>query len=83
MSTPTQPTRHLCGPKPAKYVPASHQNTDGILARWNWQRNSENAANYLTDFDMPEPLPAPPVDGDEYQREQINEHAGRKIPRNW
>lgn len=43
-----EPTRHLHGQhkgtEPHKYVPASHQSRDGILAQW--MRSRDNQLNY-------------------------------------
>jgi hypothetical protein len=62
MSTPTQPTRHLCGPKPAKYVPA-HRTDIGrtfevhrrlIAMQLAWQRSENNPACYPDDSECNE-----------------------------
>lgn len=42
-----EPTKSLL--KNGPYVPAHRTATDGVLARWLWERSSENPANYPQD----------------------------------
>lgn len=57
--TKTEPSIHLYEGRP--YVTSDQQRTNGILAKWLWERSSDNPANY-------------PINGKEYERDQIAEH---------
>lgn len=55
--TAAMPTKLLFNPdKSARlaYVPASHQDKYGVLARWLWERGPDNPANYPSDDDCNE-----------------------------
>ncbi len=59
--TKTEPSIHLYAGRP--YVPSHEQKSNGILSRWLWERSCENPANY-------------PDYAEQYERDQIAEHAG-------
>lgn len=40
------PTKSLAEPNELDYVPAIWQQERGILARWSWERSSDNPSNY-------------------------------------
>lgn len=46
----TDPSKHLY--QDSGYVTSHRQQTDGILARWLWDRSNENPANYADDYQL-------------------------------